>query len=255
MSDQITFEHPLNEKSRTLLRLSHLFEQLKHHLTLDNEWESRAVVLTLINIVSILARSDIKSELIKQLKNYDQYLSSISNKQGVDKSRLEQILNELSVTRHSILEIDGQLGQRIRSNEFLNSIVQRSGIPGGAFDFDLPEYHFWLNQSQEKRMEHLNDWRNELTPIQQAVDLLLAMIRNSAPAQKQHAVNGFYQQSLGAYTSAQLIRVTLLKSEDLFAEISGGKHRFSIRFRQSNFNGQAQQSEQNLTFKLAICAI
>lgn len=255
MSDQITFEHPLNEKSRILLRLSHLFEQCCHHLEIDTEWDSRAAIDCQINITSILSRADIKSELIKQLKNYDEYLNSISSVPGIDRGKLQNILQQLAKASQRVVNIEGQLGQQVRNNEFINSIIQRSSIPGGTFDFDLPEYHHWLNKPFQYRQQHLQAWQNELTPIRETIDLLLNMIRGSVPAEKKLAESGFFQQSLSGYRSPQLIRVSLHKDNDLFAEISGGKHRFSIRFLHSKINHPPKQSDQNIAFNLAICAL
>ena len=33
-------------------------------------------------------------------------------------------------------------GQHLRENEWLMSIKNRTGIPGGACQFDLPSYHY-----------------------------------------------------------------------------------------------------------------
>ena len=38
MPEQTVFEHPLTEKCRTWLRLSHLFEQFDFHVAHDEEW-------------------------------------------------------------------------------------------------------------------------------------------------------------------------------------------------------------------------
>ena len=42
MSKQLTFEHPLNERIRTFLRLEHLFKKVAHFLPQDDHWASRA---------------------------------------------------------------------------------------------------------------------------------------------------------------------------------------------------------------------
>ena len=56
----------------------------------------------------------------------------------------------------------GKTGQELRENEWLMGIKQRSAIPGGVCEFDLPSYHFWLNQSAEVRRLDLNEW---LAPV------------------------------------------------------------------------------------------
>ena len=47
MTDPITFEHPLNERCRTLLRLSHLFDQLAFHTPRQSDWDTRAALAAL----------------------------------------------------------------------------------------------------------------------------------------------------------------------------------------------------------------
>ena len=68
MPAQIVFEHPLNERIRTFLRLEHLFEQTGHFLPLQDTWANRAAVDGLLNIIHIFARSDLKTEILKELE-------------------------------------------------------------------------------------------------------------------------------------------------------------------------------------------
>lgn len=255
MTNQIIFEQPLNEKCRTLLRLSHLFEQFDFHLPHDAEWHARAALRALLDIATILTRADIKSELLKEMDRYRVSLSRMADTPGVDTDRLHHILQDLQQSAHGIQVIQGQLGNTLRKNEFLNSVLQRGSIAGGGFDFDLPQLHLWLGLPHAERLLQFDDWRSEISPVQEAVELLLTLIRNSATSQKQHAVNGFYQQNLPNGTKAQMIRVGLPKEQTLFAEISGGKHRFSIRFMETQDWEHPTQSEQNLTFELNICII
>ena len=67
-------EDGLTEKCRTWLRLSHLFEQFDFHVAHDEEWQARAAVAALLDIATVLARADIKSELLKELERYRQSL-------------------------------------------------------------------------------------------------------------------------------------------------------------------------------------
>ena len=90
MPEQTVFEHPLTEKCRTWLRLSHLFEQFDFHVAHDEEWQARAAVAALLDIATVLARADIKSELLKELERYRQSLSRMSDSPGVDTDRLPE---------------------------------------------------------------------------------------------------------------------------------------------------------------------
>lgn len=255
MSDTIIFEHPLNEKCRTWLRLSHLFEQLESHLPHADEWQARAAVRALLDIANVLSRADIKSELLKELERYKQSLSRMAGSPGVDTDRLEHILQDLHRTCQGVRNISGQLGQSLRKNEFLNSILQRSSISGGGFDFDLPQYHYWLQMPQQERFMQLDDWRNEVSPVQAAVELLLSLIRNSAVPSEEQTSGGFYQKSLPGNVAAQLLRVGLPAEAGLYAEISGGKHRFSIRFMDCADWQNPTQTDREVSFSLATCLI
>ena len=174
---------------------------------------------------------------------------------GVDNERLQQILDHLKHCTAGVRDVSGQLGQSLRSNDFLNSIVQRSSIAGGSFDFDLPQYHHWLQMPQAARSAQLKDWRSEIGMVQDAVDLLLNLIRGSAIAEPEVAESGFFQRSLTGNAAAQLVRVAIPSTDDTYAEISGGKHRFTVRFLNSTDWQHPTQVEHDVPFRLTICLI
>jgi cell division protein ZapD len=53
-----------------------------------------------------------------------------------DRSHLVQALSDV-----------GQSRQELRENDWLMGIKQRTSIPGGLCEFDVPSYHFWLHQA------------------------------------------------------------------------------------------------------------
>lgn len=254
-SDKIIYEHPLNERTRTFLRLEHLFSQIDFHLPQDSTWDSRAAINSLIDMVTIFARADIKSDLIKELKRQQEKLAGIRNSPGVNQSRLDQILRELNAISERLQSLNGQLGQELRDNEFLKVITQRSSIPGGNCAFDLPLYHFWLQQPAEFRQQEISHWRRTLEPVYTAITLLLSLVRGSTTPSRELAEAGFFQQSLDSQTPAQLIRVGLPRESGLFAEISGGKHRFTIRFLEQPSDQRPGQTRQDVTFFLNCCIL
>lgn len=255
MADQILFEHPLNEKCRTLLRLSHLFEQFEHHTRIDSEWNSRAALFALLDVAAVLARADIKSELIKESERHASGLSKMANNPGVDNVRLKHILRDVQTVNRTIQQVVGQLGQSLRKNEFLNAVVQRSSIPGGSFDFDLPQLHWWLKREPGMRVSQLDEWYSVVAPVQEAVDLLLTMIRNSAIPRHEHAIAGLYQHSMSGNNLAQMVRVSIPRDAGLFPEISGSKHRFNVRFLETSDLEHPSQTQRDVAFFLTTCAL
>jgi len=252
-SDQVIYEHPLNERVRTLLRLEHLFTRITFHLPQPSEWSSRAAINGLLDITNILNRADIKSEAIKELERHTASLDKIRSAPGVDSQQLDLILNDLDSSTSKLRQTSAQIGRGLRENEFLSSIMQRSTIPGGTCDFDLPQFHYWLQQPAEVRHSDLQDWYQELLPLQVAAQLLLSLTRNSAHASNAEATAGLYQHILESQAPAQLIRVGLPKESPLFPEISGGKHRFAIRFLEPNNSGRPNQTQLDVNFSLICC--
>lgn len=255
MSDQIIYEHPLNERIRTLLRLEQLFNEAAYFLPQPEEWGSRSAIDSLLKIISIFARSDIKSEILKELERHQNKLSSIRRQPGVDMQTLGKVLDDLEQAMQHVYRMDGQVGQQLRENEFLKSIMQRTSIPGGSCAFDLPQFHHWLQQPPSGRLQQMQEWYRELEPVRQAIALLLALTRNSTHPRRETAFQGFYQKSLDPQVPTQLIRIGIPSRLPLFAEISGGKHRFSVRFMEAHDTDRPSQSQRDIQFSLACCVI
>lgn len=255
MSELIVYEHPLNERIRTFLRLEHLFSETAYFLPQPEEWGSRAAIGGLIKINSIFTRADIKTEILKELERHLGNLGRIRRQQGVDMQALGQVLDELEQATSQIYRLDGQVGQRLRDNEFLKSIMQRSSIPGGSCAFDLPQFHYWLRQPVAERHAQLENWWRELVPVRDALALLLSLTRSSSRSLQETAPQGFFQQTLDAQRPTQLIRVGIAETLHMFAEISGGRHRFSIRFLQVAEGQRPTQVQQEVPFSLACCVI
>ncbi|WP_126453540.1 cell division protein ZapD [Sulfuriflexus mobilis] len=256
MSKHICYEQPLNERIRTFLRLEHLFLQARYWLDGDSIWHSRAVLDTLFDIQNVFGRADLRSELIKELERHAANLGKLINNPNVDNAALNTVLDELDVLIDRLHSINGQPGQKLRNNDFLSSIRQRSSIAGGDCAFDLPAYHQWLQYPVAHRTANLNQWMSEFDSIRDAVFMILSLIRDSATASPHVAEAGFYQQSLDTNVAYQLIRVMVPAEQVCFAEISAGKHRFTLRFMQNDaLESRARQCEDDIHFHLACCVL
>lgn len=256
MSDSVSYEQPLNERIRTFLRLEFLFDTEDHYLANTSDWDSRICVSLLLDILDMLGRSDVKSELMKELERQSTVLSMLKEKPGVDLHRLEIILDDISEHLSQIRDKSYQPGQSIRQDELVSSIKQRSSIPGGSCNFDLPAYHYWLQRGREERNADLDRWRSDLAAIKNGIRLVLSMIRNSANPSMEQAVNGFYQKPMDTDIACQLIKIILPVNSSYFPEISGGKHRFTIRFlEQDSTTDRPVQSKETIDFELHCCVL
>jgi len=253
---KIIYEQPLNERIRTFLRLEHLFKITNHHIKGNSEWDSRAAITNLLSIVELLGRSDIKSDLVKELERHASTLNSLANNPNVDLQRLENILGNINSVLESIRKPAYQPGQSMKQDELISSIKQRITIPGGSCNFDLPNYHHWLHKAEENRTKDLEYWYNDLKLINDGLKLSLNMIRNSANPTRERAPAGFYQKPMESNLSCQLIRIVLPIESSYYPEISGGKHRFTVRFmEQQNTGTRPVQAQEDIEFELHCCIL
>ena len=253
--NSIIYEQPLNERVRTFLRLEFLFNQVDHTLFGESPWDSRATLASLIDVLNVLSRSDQKSEVIMELERQITNLTPLENSPNVDRAKLGQILDQMDLVVDRLHAMQGQIAQNLRHNEFINSIKQRSSISGGTCDFDLPSYHFWLQQPSERRIRDLQSWLSAFDNIRSSINLILHLIRDSASAIKETAIGGFYQQSLDTSAPYQLIRVALPATSPYYTEVSGGKHRFTVRFMEMSIDERPTQASSNVDFELSCCMI
>ncbi len=256
MHNRVYFEQPLNERIRTFLRLGMLFQQAWHHLNGDSAWDSRSALHALDEICNVFGRSDLKTEVLKELERQTATLARMERSPGVDRGRLGEILDELEVLTDRLYGLSGQPGAMLKNHELLGSIRQRSTIPGGTCAFDLPAYHLWLQSPAESRAQELKGWLATFGPIQQAIELVLRLTRHSATPTREEAVQGFFQRNLDANLPCQMIRVAVSDDTDCFAEISGGRHRFTVRFlAQPKLAERAVQVNGAVPFELTCCIL
>lgn len=251
----ICFEQPLNERIRTFLRLEFLFAQIEHYLQDTTPWGRRATLHTLLDTLILLSRSDLKMDVIKELQEQHTSLKRLERRPEVNSSRLGMVLDELESVLDAMHSISAQSANTIlKHNEFLNTILNRSAIPGGTCVFDLPGYHHWLEQPLEDQHGDLDDWLRPLKPYQDAVRIILRLIRHSEEPAYATAQGGVFVQTLEQ--PCVLLRVLVPGPSPLYPEISAGKHRFTIRFMEQPSAGErAAPTTRDVDFKLALCAI
>jgi cell division protein ZapD len=250
----LIFEQPLNERMRTFLRLDYLYNQALYHNEKASQWGSRAAVGSLIDILAITTRSDVRSEVLKEIERHLAQLQEFENKSGVDGSRLRALINNLSRLRSALSAASGTFVQPLRDSEFLAAIKHRSAIPGGTCEFDLPDYFFWLNQDAGSRTQAFNEWLALLRPLCDAVAEVLWLTRQNGRNRKEVAVGGTFTINFDRDTPLQLLRICVPADSGIYPEISGSHHRCSVRFlRWNGLASRPSQAEGDIPFQLITC--
>lgn len=251
----LIFEQPLNERMRTFLRLDFLYNQALHHNEMASSWGSRAAMASLIDILAITTRGDVRSDVLKELEGQLTTLSEFQSNPGVDSQRLKSLVGNLTRLRTDLMSAGSTFVQPLRDSEFLSAIKLRSAIPGGTCEFDLPDYYFWLTQPDEARMRTFNQWLGLLRPMCDAIAELLWLTRQNGRSRREVAKGGSFSITFERDNPLQLLRISLPATAGLYPEISGSHHRCSVRFL--TWNGLASrptQAQADVSFVLSCCA-
>jgi cell division protein ZapD len=254
MSNKIVYEQPLNERIRIFLRLEHYFNQSAYFREANSAWDTQAGIMALIEILSILDRNDVRSEVLKELDRQIVGLSRIQCTPEVDRLCLESTLQNLANQVQIMHKAPGKLGFEIRDNDLLNSIRQRTAISAGTCGFDLPGFHYLLNQPFDLRAEFLTRWFQEFKPLKEGIDLLLSILRSSTLFEAHVSESGFYQRSLDPQNPCQLVRISMPIDCMVYPEISGSKHRVNVRFLGFS-EGRPKQISDAQAFEISCCTI
>ena len=90
-------------------------------------------------------------------------------------------------------------GHELRHNELLNAVRQRSSIPAGTCDFDLPAFHYWLERPGRRSSPGAARLDCDLRHVR-VVDraVVSQLVRASAAPTLELANSGFFQRNLGS---------------------------------------------------------
>jgi len=248
----ISYEYPLSERIRTLLRLEDLYERALYFIAKTEPQEHHVALLCMFEILEVAGRADLKSDLLQELERQKQSLESLRDNPDISQEALDNILWEIDRTSSRLFQMSGKVGQELRENEWLMSIKQRTNIPGGVCEFDVPSYHYWLHLSPEQHRHDLEGWLAPFLPIRDGIAIVLRLLRESGKGTTQTAVQGVYQQMM-AGRIAQMLRIRLKLDYQCVPEISANKYALNIRFTTQESGQRPRVFEADVDFELTFC--
>jgi len=248
----ISYEYPLSERIRTLLRLEDLYERLDYFLDKNEALQYHIALLLIFEIYEVTSRSDLKSDLLQELERQKQSLEALRGNPEISEQALENVLRQIEEAASRLYQASGKIGQELRDNEWLMSIKQRTNIPGGICEFDLPSYHYWLHLPTEQQRRDVETWLAPFLPIRDAVDIVMRLLRASGKSSLQVANQGMYQQMMTGRV-AQMVCVGLARGYQCVPEISANKYALNIRFTTQEGMQRPRAAETDVEFELSLC--
>lgn len=253
MKETIIYEQPLNEIIRVCLRLEQLFQQIDHQLNDTSMLGTRNVIAFIINVLHLLDRPDLKAKLAKELSHHTINLLRYNNVPEIDTDKLNSLTVQLEEISRNLIDSSGKIAHRLRDIELLNTLRLHLASPGGGCSFDIPLYHFWLQQPAAIRQLTINEWLSDFAEIRTAVALVLDLVRKNSKIEEKTAIHGFHQELLDPQSNLRMIRIGITQDIPAFPEISVGRHFLSVRFFTPDILRRPVQYTENLAFWLAYC--
>lgn len=250
----ITYEYPFNERIRTYLRLESLFRRLLELVAREDALDHHYALASLFEVMDVGARADLKSDVLRDLEKQKQILNGYRGNPSIAQAVLDEVLQQIEHCFTQLNKLAGKAGHQLTENDWLMSIRSRIGIPGGTCAFDLPAYFAWQHESGDKRRVDLQRWIASLTPLADAISLLLTLLRDSGVPQKVMAPGGQYQQTLPPGRTFQLLRLSIDPGLGLIPEISGNRLIVSIRLMRLESDDRLHSSNQDAAFELTLCS-
>lgn len=254
LNQAITYEEPAGQLIRACLRIERLFQQLQETSNKPNTWCSHLSIACLLDLIKILEKSQLKTNLAKELQRQLARLQPLMQANDIDHKRLQHIINQLNNSISNLRNLNGKLGAGLRENAFLQSVNNHLRYPASYFSYDNPNYFHWLHLPLPERLGQLTQWLHALQPAYEAVEILLQLIRENNSPRIMTVDNGLYQAQLDKNTSCQLVRISLPETMAVFPKTSLSKHRLSIQFYNACANSRPALTNEPITFELTICA-
>lgn len=243
----VTYEYPMNEKFRSWLRLETLLQQVCELSHITSYTSGIAFFRSISELIEILDRGEVRSDLIKELEKHRKRLATWAEAPNADNQLITTFLNDLTTKMTNITSAP-RFGQQLRNDKMISMVRQRLSIPGGCCGFDLPTLQLWLNLPSEQKSPTINGWLQEITPLKDAIDTILSLLRQASIFEIKECHNGFYQDSV---EDKELLRVKLPTDKLIYPQISGHKTRFAIRFL--HIDSENGIVPATMAFELSCC--
>ena len=244
------YEEPVQEKIRKFIKIEFLFNKLFYFKHKENKHDNYIALLALCELYEILSRSDIKSELIREIENQNHYFKKIKEIPEANSEKLSSVLEKQKVLLQLIHGIESNYLEYLENDILFKTIAKNSINP-----LQPTSVEFWLSRDIVLRENQINLWTEPLLFIKKSVDFILEVIRKSGRFEDKLAEKGFFIEKLDPKKNILLIRITLTSDLYYYPQISVGKQRLNIMFMSKDDKNNLISHKENVAFILTTCVL
>ena len=244
------YEEPVTERVRKFIRLESLFQKILYFKDKDNNLENFISIQSLCDLYELLMRSDLKSELIREIETQNNIFKKIQDLPKADSDKLKSILEKQKML------LDMLHGVQSNYLDFLtNDVLFKTFQKNYRSQIQPSSVDFWLSRDVAWRSNIIDLWIEPLLFIKKSIDFILELIRKSGNFEDKFAERGFYIEKLNPKKNILLVRITLTTDLYYFPQVSVGKQRINIMFMTKDETNSFVQYQEDVSFLLTLCSI
>ena len=256
MKEYIIYEQPAAENIRNFLKCEYLFEKFNSALSQQDLWGVKSSISTLLEMSDFFSRINLKVELLKDLEKCMLYFNNLTKNNDVDAIVLDDFISKIEEAINMLNNINGNPSKLIVDNDFLMQINNKIHIPAGDNFFDMPSYLNFLSSSKSSILDHINIWYEPFNPLILASKLILNIRRNTADFVQYTSSKSYFEKKLNKNSRVDLVRIKLLKIDNLYPVISVNRQNINVIFKTSyGKNKLSKQITENNEFSLSLSVI
>ena len=256
MKEYIIYEQPAAENIRNFLKCEYLFEKFNAALLQEDLWGVKSSISTLLEMSDFFMRINLKVELLKDLEKFMLYFNNLTNNNDVNALVLDDFISKIEESIDMLNNINGNPSKLIVDNDFLMQINNKIHIPAGDNFFDMPSYLNFLSSSKSSILDHINIWYEPFSPLILASKLILNIRRNTTDFVQYKSSKSYFEKKLDKNSRVDLVRIKLLKIDNLYPVISVNRQNINVIFKTSyGKNKLSKQITENNEFSLSLSTI
>ena len=244
------YEEPVQEKIRKFIKIEFLLNKIYYFKGKDDKSENYIALLALCELYEILSRSDIKSELIREIETQNSYFQLIKEMPQADSSKLNSVLEKQNILLKLIYSNEVNYLDHLGRDILFKTILKNCFTQLQPASID-----FWLSRDILIRETQIDLWLEPLIFIKRSIDFILEVVRKSGRFEDRMAEKGFFIEKLDPKKNVLLIRVTLTSDLYYYPQISVGKQRLTIMFMTKDDKNNLVPYQEDLSFILTTCSL
>ena len=256
MKEYIIYEQPAAENIRNFLKCEYLFEKFNSALSQQDLWGVKSSISTLLEMSDFIMRINLKVELLKDLEKCMLYFNNLTKNNDVDAIVLDDFISKIEEAINMLNNINGNPSKLIVDNDFLMQINNKIHIPAGDNFFDMPSYLNFLSSSKSSILEHINMWYEPFSPLILASKLILNARRDTTDFVPYTSSKSYFEKKLDKSSRVDLVRIKLLKKDNLYPVISVNRQNINVIFKTSyGKNKLSKPIIENNEFSLSLSGL